>query len=390
MRNSLYTVGILLTAGVLIIVALVLTWFEINEYKHGVSQAELPPPSAAPTPEGTPAEAPAGGAAAASQEEALSLAPSDALAIAVIDVERLRNSGALEAETPLQGMAQAGSNILDPQHARLAVMFASPNPAGPGEAPLSSGVVMLSASADEVRPSIEQAAETTTMVAGLEAYKVEDYYGALVGDDRLLLGGSTDSLAGIIERNEAGGGQAPAELTESLARYSGSMMRFAVVLPAAIKQQLSGQLPPDAPGFVRELNKLAGGLDMQGQRVSLNSRVTFDSAAAAGSAADLANQKLDEFKGQVAAEIQKMAGGEGSPQMDEAVQAVRNILDSISVSASGQDVEAELRIDLEEAGKAMGFFMMQMMPGMPPGVSPGPGGGPGGRGGGPGGGPGTP
>jgi hypothetical protein len=219
-------------------------------------------------------------------------------------------------------------------------------------------------------------------VAGLEAYKVQDYYGTLVGDDRLLLGGSTDSLADLIERNESGGGQAPAELTESLARYSDSMVRFAVVLPAAMKQELSGQLPPDAPEFVRELNKLAGGLDMDGQRISLSSRVTFDSGAAAGSAADLANEKLDEFKAEVAAQIEGMAGGEPSPQMDEAVAAVRNILDSVSVSASGQDVEATLRIDLEEAGKAMGFFMMQAMQGMAPGG--GPGGGPGGPGGGPG------
>ena len=47
MRDSLYTVGILLTACGLIGFALTLTWFEINEYKYGVSEPDYTAPAGA-------------------------------------------------------------------------------------------------------------------------------------------------------------------------------------------------------------------------------------------------------------------------------------------------------------------------------------------------------
>jgi hypothetical protein len=371
MRNSLYTVGILLTACFLIITALILTWLEINEYEHGVAEAQLPPPSApaAETPEGS-----GEGGEAPAQDRFLSLAPSDAMAIAVVDVKRLRDSGAMEQATPLKDMAGPQAGPFDPESADRVTFFASPNPAGPDQKPITTGAVLISTPMDQVRQSLQQAAESTSTVAGLEAYKVKEYYGALVGDDMLLFGDSTDSLSGIIERNESGGGGAPADLTDSLGRYSDAMMRFVAVLPASMKQQLTAQMPPEAPESLKEINRLGGGLDFEGQQLSLNTRISFDSADAASSLAEVANQKLDEFKSKAAQMIEQMGEGAGQQQR-QAMEAARSILDSVRISASGQDLEVDVQIDVETIGQAMGFLMMQAMSGMQ-GMGPGGPGGP--------------
>lgn len=369
MRNSLYTVGILLATCVLVIFALVLSIAEIREYTHGVQRPEVSLPAS--TGGAREAEQPQPGGPEGAIPRLLSLAPSDAFAAAVIDVERLVASGALEATPQLKNMAEARSDVMDPQAAKQVAFFVAPGAGGATDKPFTTGALLYEAATEDVRQALQDSAESTATVEGMDAYKVEDYYGSLVGDDMILMGDTTDALATIIQRNEAGGGGMSGDLRGALEGYSDSAFRFAAILPAEVKQQMLQQAQPQGMEFLQDLSKVAGGIDLQQQNLSLDGRATFGSAGSAQTAADKANQQMDGVKGQVEQMIQQMGEG-GGEQQRQAIEAVQAMLNSVEISADGADFVLSVNVNTEQIGQAMGFFMMQMMGGMTGGGPGGP------------------
>ncbi len=368
--NSQLIKGLLLASSVCLLFGIGLTVADVMPYKNvpaapPVARPARPQPAPA-APVQTPAPEPA------AQAPMLRLAPEGTWGVLHVD-------GARMAASPLaQSLQGPAAGAQDPSDVPSATIFMLPveGPLDPNTRPEACGVMELKGQVLE-QFKAQLAEGEQAQVAGVTAYKLQappqlgmpmrtgPAFAALVDESTALFGTSEAALGAMMQAHQAGKGAPNQALARAAAPFAGSAVTFAFYR----EDGLAALLPPgqaaQMPTFLTGARGGALSIDLQ-DTVAIKGMLVLGDAAAAQEAAAKAEAKLSEARQQMQAQA------DANPQAAQMMQPVMAMLDTIQVSAEGNEVHAALSATAEQV-QALQGAVMGMIGGMMPG---GPGGGP--------------
>ena len=295
---------------------------------------------------------------AAGEPRFADLAPANTMAAVVIDFRRLNEAGLLDKSEALRSMADSDALPVSPDKLEKVALFLIPDAEDFDEEPAVVAVVSHRASSEEVEGMLQDGADEVAAVAGLTAYKKNDPAGlAVVADDGTLLFGTTpEALEAIIQAHRAGKGAPPAGLSRALRSYANRPVSLGLVLPEAASAAMEESLPPDM-AYLKDVKRVAVGIDIVGEALSLDGIATFAKTENARLAATQANEALKSTLDGLQAMMD--AGGE-QPQA-AMMKGVADVLGSIKVSAEGTDLRATVNVEIKDLEQLAGGMMGMMM-----------------------------
>lgn len=341
------TIGLLVASCAMLASALTLAWTEIQEYKHGPREPEVSIEA--------PAGEPAAGAAA-DVDRLTSLIPPNAIGVMQINVSALRqiqlgdSAPDVSAELPL-----------DPATLELISVFGTPL----NGTPQPAGAAIHTATQEQIRTSLTEAGATTLTVQGVEAFQTDEGFVAPIEEGLLLMADTELVLGDLITRHRQGG-EPPADLVSALQSYQTRSIRWAAVLNDTLRGQLAAAGGDRLPESLRAFSSVAGGIQISAASLSIEVRLTYDSAEAAEAARSAAQNQLDQAPRQISAQM------EGAGPMAPMLQTVQSILDQMSITAEGPDLTINTSISASALRQAIEAMSGAMLPGAAAGGSESP------------------
>ncbi|MBS3764563.1 MAG: hypothetical protein KGZ25_14795, partial [Planctomycetes bacterium] len=288
MRSTGFTLGVLLASCVLVIIGLTLTLTELNEFKQQPTEKTWQPKPDIETPFETGDDIEGAGA---SRKRLFAAAPSDAIGVVVMDMQKINATGIFKQGNTGFSLSGTKNLPIEPEELGETVIFAQPGTGG-GESVLT-GLSTHTADPQALEQALSNAAENTTVVEELNAHRLaQDEFVALKGDDLILFASTPQDLESLIRRQNAGDGRLPSKLQSAIAPYQNSAIHFAATEIGSLKNTMSGKVPVNK--VPQGIDQAAGRVDLAGSNMDVEVKVTFLESIKARETADQINTQLKQ------------------------------------------------------------------------------------------------